>query len=84
MKTVNDGGPAFPAICNSVNGVPLSPGVTVRDYFAAKALQGLSTQLNMNNCLRLHAIDRKNQARQMADMAFEMAAAMIAAREGGA
>lgn len=33
----NTGGPAFPAICHSVNGVPLHPGMTVRDYFGAHA-----------------------------------------------
>ena len=44
MKTFNDGGPAFPCESNIlVNGkqatVP-TQGMTLRDYFAAKAMQG--------------------------------------------
>lgn len=38
-EPTNTGGPAFPAICHSVNGVPLAPGMTLRHYFAAKAMQ---------------------------------------------
>lgn len=37
MGATNNGGPAFPSICESVNGVPLAKGLTVRDYFAAHA-----------------------------------------------
>ena len=35
MSTTNTGGPAFPTHLN------LTQGMTLRDYFAAKALQGL-------------------------------------------
>ena len=38
MSKINTGGPAFPvAIDNQV----LDDGMTLRDYFAAKAMQGL-------------------------------------------
>lgn len=30
----DNGGAAFPAICRSINGVPLSPGMTMRQYAA--------------------------------------------------
>lgn len=47
MKT-NDGGPAFPGGVNSVYtnieaGEPTQPGMTLRDYFAAKALPAIYT-----------------------------------------
>ena len=35
--------PAFPAICESVNGVRLQTGISIRDYFAGKALQGFTS-----------------------------------------
>jgi hypothetical protein len=45
MNTVNNGGPAFPAGLidpstpqDAVH--PMYPGMTLRDYFAAKAMQG--------------------------------------------
>lgn len=52
MNATNDGGPAFPVDCNWQDGVPTSgvqtssktgmaTGMTLRDYFAAKAMQGL-------------------------------------------
>jgi len=39
MSDINDGGPAFPVI-NSPTLMEQS-GMTLRDYFAAKAMQGL-------------------------------------------
>lgn len=46
MSTINDGGPAFPhkrqIRCNGeVIDSEMEPGMTLRDYFAAAALQGL-------------------------------------------
>lgn len=40
---INDGGPAFPFLELDGAGMPYqqNPGVTVRDYFAAKAMQGM-------------------------------------------
>jgi hypothetical protein len=38
VNKTNTGGPAFPALCQSVNGVPLSPGMSLRAYLAAKSL----------------------------------------------
>lgn len=37
MSTTNNGGPVFPSICESVNGVPMAKGLTAWDYFAAHA-----------------------------------------------
>lgn len=40
--TINDGGPAFPVQELNADGSPyaLMTGMTLRDYFAAKAMQG--------------------------------------------
>ena len=38
MSTINDGGPAFPVPANAFNDME---GMTLRDYFAAKAMQGM-------------------------------------------
>ena len=40
MSTINDGGPAFP-LATSNSGNKFVNGMTLRDYFAAAALQGL-------------------------------------------
>ena len=43
MKATNTGGPAFPAgeRFEGVDGWQTEPGMTLRDYFAAKAMQAL-------------------------------------------
>ena len=38
MSTKDNGGPAFP---NPINPAGMGRGMTLRDYFAAKAMQGL-------------------------------------------
>jgi hypothetical protein len=43
MKTLADGGPAFPVTTDHGSVYPL-PGMTLRDYFAAAALQGSLAQ----------------------------------------
>lgn len=43
MSKINDGGPAFPRPMSAMNSVGLlgQDGMTLRDYFAAAAMQGL-------------------------------------------
>lgn len=65
-----DGGPAFPNECP-----PGSTGMTLRDYFAAKAMQGeLSAQCEETGH---YAPDGK----ALADRCYAFADAMLAARE---
>jgi hypothetical protein len=67
MNTINDGGPAFPTI-----GAPVETnGLSIRDYMAAKAMQGLCATLTGAGTPRwdLLAIE-----------AYAMADAMLAAR----
>jgi hypothetical protein len=76
MKTINDGGPAFP--CESYghrNGkettVP-AQGMTLRDYFAGQALAGMFADRE-----RL-----STNAQHFSHDAYLFADAMLAAREG--
>jgi hypothetical protein len=75
------GGTAFPLsvilTTDTRTGAPTSqenwPGMTLRDYFAAKAMPAL-----------LHYEGDRLPFIDVADMAYQMADAMIAARKGGA
>ena len=73
MNEIKDGGPAFPMPAHTdQNGtrVPMAGGMTLRDYFAAKAMQGL-----MNTEYRL--TDASYKAKQ----SYAIADAMLRARE---
>jgi hypothetical protein len=63
-ETINDGGPAFPTPA----GVQHNDGMTLRDYFAAAALQGLMASRNF-----LDEYDGQ--------YVYEIADAMLKARE---
>ena len=66
MSTINDGGPAFPVGSGDMRD-PV--GMTLRDYFAAKAMQGLIVGVeNPRTCY-------------IAKAAYAMADAMLAARK---
>lgn len=41
MSNINNGGPAFPLLGEGPNVPCFNEGMTLRDYFAAAALQGL-------------------------------------------
>ena len=67
MSEINTGGPAFPRVVEQPNGyMKAVEGMTLRDYFAAKALQGMSADIS----------DEVRAAR----WCYEMADAMIQAR----
>ena len=63
---INDGGPAFPADFQLY-----STGMTLRDYFAAAALQGLMAKYDPEDELEQH----------IAKWSYKAADAMIRARE---
>lgn len=67
MSKINTGGPAFPVPDLHNN------GMTLRDYFAAKAMQGL-----------LSTGDEEVTTIGMAQASYALADAMLKAREGGA
>ena len=64
------GGPAFPALYDPRNDGGTEDGMTLRDYFAAAALQGIISNLQ-----------NPTEDMQIATLAYGMADAMLAARE---
>jgi len=75
---MKDGGPAFPV--PTVTGLPNGDciygeaGMSLRDYFAAKALQGM-----LASC---PVVDRTTvKKKKWADVSYEFADAMLKARE---
>ena len=75
MTAKNDGGPAFPVPLlpgQSWHGMGPCDGATLRDYFAAKALQGI--------CAAPEHLDRIGSFKNAAETAYELADAMLAAR----
>ncbi len=65
----NDGGPAYPT--NETENYSAWDGMTLRDYFAGQALAGLTT----------HDLDDEPRMDALAPAAYEIADAMLAARE---
>jgi len=67
MSNTNTGGPAFPS--HGSMGEVAHEGMTMRDYFAAKAMQSLIT------------VQFQTKQAQSAETAYEWADAMLKARE---
>ncbi len=85
MNAPNDGGPAFPVQCEwgpngpergvqTGNSSGWHMGLSLRDYFASKAMQGLCAMVATGQ----HTI---NDNRDMAIQAYAMADALLRARE---
>ena len=68
----NNGGPAFPCPQDSINQNIPSLGMTLRDYFAAKAMGGMCTG---------SPAPQKNEIDYLATRSYEMADAMLKARQ---
>ena len=71
MSNTNTGGPMFPAPVTK----PLEnyyPGISIRDYFAAKAMQGLIGGIESG---------KEHQIALVPSTAYAMADAMLKARE---
>ena len=69
---INDGGQAFPfRDADGEGGFMTFPGMTLRDYFAAAALQGILSTCNK----------KEASASLVTDGAYRFADAMLAARE---
>ena len=77
MGKINDGGPAFPRPAGDYNGSrhgnSSQTGMSLRDYFAAKALQGLLAFPGMEYADAPPEVAARD--------AYAMADAMLAARE---
>ena len=75
-KMINDGGPAFPRTVTINDGIDgfterKNNGMTLRDYFAAAALQGMMAEYDPEDELEHH----------IAKWSYKAADAMIKARE---
>lgn len=69
-NTKNTGGAAFPCEGGPQSGLNADPGMSLRDYFAAKSLQGLLSDQNRDGSFKEYASD-----------AYAYADAMLKARE---
>ena len=72
----NDGGPAFPNP-RTKQGKASLPGMSLRDYFAAVALQGVLTGTLLEHC----QTDGNTNQDKVAKDAYVIANAMLTARE---
>ena len=71
MDKINDGGPAFPLQSIGPDFAPGYAGMTLRDYFAAKAMQGYCARDGSIEC----------NADDIAGDAYAIADAMLRERE---
>ena len=67
MSKIETGGPAFPV---NTSTAPDFDGITIRDYFAAKAMQAMCGE-----------VSRYDQFKPFAKDAYKMADAMMEARK---
>lgn len=78
MSARADGGPAFPVI-SDVRYAPSfdhEPGMSLRDYFAAKAMQGM-----VSSFVNVMKADLPDFLRNLPATSYEIADAMLKARE---
>jgi hypothetical protein len=69
---MNDGGPAFPVVCNDLSKYQLvEPGMSLRDWFAGMAMQAFLSE---------YGSDEKEEDQQIAEVVYKLADAMIAER----
>lgn len=78
--TQRDGGPAFPTVARDGNWQPHHDGMTLRDYFAAKALNGFLSDAQTMAALR-EAWGNTNIALRLSEACYEWADAMLKARD---
>jgi len=86
---MKDGGPAFPQPCTDQGYAANTPydmaggGMSLRDYFAAKAMQGVLANSEFEKFRQSldEDIPEEIQIEAIATMSYEIADAMIEARE---
>lgn len=75
-KPINNGGPAFPLDLNVDGEHRWAHGMTLRDYFAAKAMQSILGSDRYGGVIGVN-----NYEKQTASNAYKIADAMLKARE---
>ena len=80
MSETRDGWPAFPQASTGFHGLDIAGGMTLRDWFAGRALAGLTA--NMERCKAIVAPndDQQTADRKIAEQAYRHADAMLRAR----
>jgi hypothetical protein len=78
MSNTNTGGPAFPLQSIGPDFAPGYSGMTLRDYFAAKAMQGMLADPDTARTVR-KAGRKMDEA--VAELAYMFADAMLKARD---
>lgn len=83
MNKINDGGPAFPRPMSEIAGVCLAgqDGMSLRDYFAAKALVGVLAQHYGGDDEVGPNWSAQGQEPEIAATAYSLADAMLAERD---
>ena len=88
MGNKKDGGPAFPAYAdlgsreNYASGKTVEQGMSLRDYFAAKAMQALTqSEQFLREASEWRKIDGEDVEDAIAGSAYDLADAMLKARE---
>ena len=83
-QPINDGGPAYPMGYHPEGNSADHSGMTLRDYFAAAALQGLISKLPIIDQTGVHGIkvdDKIAYNNEVAESCYWIADAMLKARE---
>lgn len=78
-EKINDGGPAFPGPCQSETMVDINEGLSLRDYFAAKALGGIANQVMLENAITDDQCE--SEIINAAALSYRLADAMIKVRQ---
>jgi hypothetical protein len=83
MSSTNTGGPAFPGTqyANGVQPTGFSQGMTLRDYFAAKAMQSLILTKHYQDIATDQPAMFVEMLTTLADESYDYADAMLRARE---
>jgi hypothetical protein len=88
----NDGGPAFPNRGDNTPTNPIYDGMSLRDWFAGKAVNGMLSQppatfMSKHKSLWEPALEKSEHwtqfAAKVAELGYDIADAMLAAREKG-
>lgn len=79
MSEIKTGGPAFGAHPESKDWHPSWQGMTLRDYFAAKAMQGMAA--NPDDSHENYDLIYDDYVKEIARCAYKMADAMMEARD---
>ena len=78
---MNDGGPAFPSAVLFDQAIVDSKGMTLRDYFAAKAMQSIVGAMLIESSKTRYNIDHQEHLKCVALDSYEIADAMLRARK---